>query len=317
MASFLLVTSLATTRQQRVAAFAAAILLATSPASAGLVYLGGSSSTVYGVTSYGGAPQVAPSFIFNNGTGFNDILASPGGGFLTAAPIVANNIFETGVVAAPSSSSQTGGSNINGPFGNARSRLEGVHFAFDLGDAALCCSASYIVSSWTSNLLVTPGGLGGDPLTLLGIAGTLPDASSSFAASLVTHYYLNDVYQGTLAPLVLAQARNGNSQAIGSLDAQITMDGFGRFTGFAFNSIPGFVAAPGDVLKVTSTLTAFADPAKTDFWLPPAPLTDEELARMVSLVSSGVPEPHNWAMLIAGFGLIGAAARRRRAAATA
>lgn len=35
------------------------------------------------------------------------------------------------------------------------------------------------------------------------------------------------------------------------------------------------------------------------------------------LASVAVPEPANWAMLIAGFGLVGAAARRRRAVVTA
>jgi hypothetical protein len=34
-----------------------------------------------------------------------------------------------------------------------------------------------------------------------------------------------------------------------------------------------------------------------------------------SLATAGVPEPANWALLIAGFGLVGAAARRRRAVA--
>jgi hypothetical protein len=31
---------------------------------------------------------------------------------------------------------------------------------------------------------------------------------------------------------------------------------------------------------------------------------------------NGVPEPSSWAMLIAGFGLVGAASRRRRGSAT-
>lgn len=41
--------------------------------------------------------------------------------------------------------------------------------------------------------------------------------------------------------------------------------------------------------------------------LPPFALLDN-----VSVVDSAVPEPASWAMLIAGFGLVGAAARRRR-----
>jgi hypothetical protein len=37
----------------------------------------------------------------------------------------------------------------------------------------------------------------------------------------------------------------------------------------------------------------------------------------VIATSGAVPEPANWAMLVAGFGLVGAAARRRKAAVTA
>jgi hypothetical protein len=293
-----------------------AVLGTAAPANAGLAYIGGVSSTVYGVSPYGGAPQVAPSFIFNNVTGFNDILASPGGGFLTAAPTVPNNILQTGIVGVPFYSFQVGGGNGNGPFGAGQTLVSGVRTAFALSDAALCCSASYIVSSWTSNLLVTPGGWAGDLGTFLSIAGSLPAPTSAVAVSLISHYYINDVYQGTTTPLILAMARNGNFQATGDVGAAIVMDGFGQYRGLAVNSLPSFLPVAGNVVKVVSTLTAIADPSSVSASTPDLSLLPGvTLPTALAQVSGAVPEPASWAMLITGFGLVGAIARRRRHAA--
>src|SRR6185312_14597963 len=64
----------------------------TGPAEAGLIYNGSRGDIVFGVTSYGGGSQITPKWIGNNFTGLNDILASPGGTFQLANPVIANNI---------------------------------------------------------------------------------------------------------------------------------------------------------------------------------------------------------------------------------
>jgi hypothetical protein len=55
-----------------------------------------------------------------------------------------------------------------------------------------------------------------------------------------------------------------------------------------------------------SNYTTFAGPGYATAFMDP----------IVSF-SAGVPEPASWAMMIAGFGLVGAAARRRRTVAVA
>jgi hypothetical protein len=65
-----------------------------------------------------------------------------------------------------------------------------------------------------------------------------------------------------------------------------------------------FIAGPGEIitgLKLTSTGVAF------EF--------DSFAAEAIDPGGGAVPEPASWAMLIAGFGLVGASARRRRALA--
>src|SRR5580692_12774708 len=83
---------------------------------AGTIYNGGTGVIVMGVAPYGGAPNVGgPTYITNNFTGNNDILTSPGlgtlGGYLTASPVIANNIFSNGPLATPFSGTQIGGGN--------------------------------------------------------------------------------------------------------------------------------------------------------------------------------------------------------------
>src|SRR5207248_185287 len=98
------------------------ILLATStPGRAALIYNGGTGAISFGVAPYGGAPNIGgPTYIADNVTGRNDILTSPGlgtlGGYLTASPVVANNIASYGG-ALPLSASQVGGGNASGAFG--------------------------------------------------------------------------------------------------------------------------------------------------------------------------------------------------------
>src|SRR6185437_3745919 len=108
----------------------AAFLLVSAPAFAGLIENPGSGVIVMGVAPYGGAPNVGgPTYLANNFTGLNDILTSPGlgtlGGYLTASPVIANNIVSFGPAALPMFDTQVGGGNGNGAFGSGAAANNG------------------------------------------------------------------------------------------------------------------------------------------------------------------------------------------------
>ena len=294
---------------------AAIALLSGSNAHAGIVYIGGVGETVYGVTAYGGAPQALPNYLLtNNVTGFNDILTSPGGGFLTANPVVAANIAQTGIRPLALYSFKIGGGNGNGPFGAGQTLITGPQVGFTLRDAAPGGgSASYSITSWTTNYRITAGGFVGDLGTYLSIGGRLPAVNSAVAASLVSNYYLNNVYVGETSPLILAAAGNGNFQAVGGNGAALAFGPGGTFRGLAIDNVLGALAA-GNTIKVVSTLTAYADPASLDAIAPDLSLIPGAvLPTSISDVAGGVPEPAAWSLMLIGVGAMGAALRRRRA----
>lgn len=298
-----------------------ALALAAGPAPADVVFTGGVGDTVYGVAPYGGGGQAAPVFIGDNVTGFNDILASPGHGFLTAAPVIANNISQFGVAGLPLGSFQISGGNGNGPFGAATSVITGPRVAFAMRDAGQpgLGSLSYSISSWTTNFLVTRGGFRGNLGTYLSVGGFLPAVQSADAVSLVSNYYLNGVYVGGTTPLILAAAGNGNFQALGGSGAAVLFTGAGKWRGLAIDNVAASLAA-GAKVTVVSTITEFADPASIDSIVPDLSLLPGvSLPDFVIADSSGaVPEPASWAVMLLGFGAIGAAIRaRRRAVVTA
>jgi hypothetical protein len=285
-----------------------------------IVFTGGVGDTVYGVAPYGGGPQGAPSFIGDNVTGFNDILASPGHGFLTANPVIANNISQFGIAGLPLGSFQIGGGNGFGPFGAAATLITGPRVGFRLLDAGQpgLGSLSYAISSWTTNFKVKAGGFKGNLGTFLSVGGLLPAVQSADAVSLVSNYYVNGVYVGQTTPLILAAAGNGNFQALGGSGAAVAFQGGGIWRGLAVDLLPAVLPA-GDTIKVVSTITEFADPASIDSIVP-----DLSLLPGVSLpdfafsdVSGSVPEPAAWVSMLLGFGAIGAAMRARRRTATA
>jgi hypothetical protein len=301
------------------AALAILAVLTASTAQAGIAYIGGVGETVYGVTAYGGAPQGAPNFLLtNNVTGFNDILTSPGGGFLTANPVVAANIAQTGIQPLGLYSFKIGGGNGNGPFGAGQTLVTGPRVGFTLRDAAPGGgSASYSITSWTTNYLITAGGFAGDLGTYLSIGGRLPAVNSAVATSLVSNYYLNGVYVGQTTPLILAAAGNGNFQALGGNGAGLVFGGGGTFRGLAIDNVLSALAA-GNTIKVVSTLTAYADPASLDAIAPDISLIQgATLPTSISDVSGGVPEPASWALMLIGVGAMGVSLRRRRGAAEA
>ncbi|MEJ0091421.1 MAG: hypothetical protein WDM80_16960 [Limisphaerales bacterium] len=89
-----------------------------------LNYIG--AGTDAGVISFGrhgyGLPQPGiPTYIGNNFSGLNDVLSSPGGTFLTANPVIANNILSI-AGNTPMFGFQIGGGNGNGAFGSGVDR---------------------------------------------------------------------------------------------------------------------------------------------------------------------------------------------------
>jgi len=297
------------------AAFGVSLALGAGPAAAAAVYTGGVGDTVYGVAPYGGVGQPAPLLIGDNVTGFSDILASPGHGFLTANPVIANNISQFGIAGLPLGSFQIGGGNGFGPFGAAATVITGPRVGFVLQDAGQpgLGSLSYAISSWTTNFKITAGGFRGNLGTYLSVGGLLPAVQSADAVSLVTNYYVNGVYVGQTTPLILAAAGNGNFQALGGSGAAVIFTGAGAWRGLAIDLVPAILPA-GDTVKAVSTLTEFADPASIDSIAPDLSLlpglTLPDLG--ISDVGGAVPEPASWAMMLMGFGAIGAAIRARR-----
>jgi hypothetical protein len=298
-----------------VAVASVALLAAAGAAQAAIVYTGGSGGTVYGVAAYGGPGEPNPVFIGNNVTGFQDVMASPGHGFLLADPSIPNNIFETGVQPLGLYSFQIGGGNGNGPFGAGQTLITGPQIGFRLADVNPGGgSASYMISSWEANFTVDGDGFLGNFGNYLSIGGRLSDADSAAAVSLISNYYVDNVYVGQAAPLILAAAGNGNFQALGGSGAAVQFGGGGTYRGLAINNIAANLGA-GTNLRVVSTLTAFADPASIDSFDIPldmlgltGPLPDFAFAG----TQASVPEPSVWGMLILGFAWVGALLRRRR-----
>lgn len=266
------------------------LLFSISVSYADAIYSGGTGAIVMGVAPYGGAPNIGgPTYIANNFTGRNDILTSPGlgtlGGYLTASPVIANNIFSVGPAAAPFGGTQTGGGNGNGAFG-AGVGYDGGSFAnFALADSGPGGgSASYMIITGDStySVLGAPVAAGTSYGSYIGIGGFVPLVGNADVASLMVHYSdTAGVFGagGTTAPQeVLAISRNGTGAGIGNYNI-VTIGGAagtnaalfldngvtGAFRALAVDSTILAAALPvGDVITVSWTLTAYSDPASFD-----------------------------------------------------
>jgi hypothetical protein len=254
------------------------------------IYAGGTGVVVMGVAPYGGAPNVGgPTYIANNFTGRNDILTSPGlgtlGGYLTASPVVANNIFSQGPFASPFGGTQIGGGNGSGAFGSGTG-YEGGSFAnFALADSGPGGgSASYMLISGDSTYNVNGAAVaaGTSYGSYIGIGGFVPLVGNADVAALRVHYSdTAGVFGagGTDAPQeVLAISRNGagagiqnyNIVTIGGIaggNAALFLDNgvTGAFRALAVDSaVLGAPLPVGDVITVAWTLTAYSDPASFD-----------------------------------------------------
>jgi hypothetical protein len=88
---------------------------------------------------------------------------------------------------------------------------------------------------------------------------------------------------------------------------------------FARPDFPSYLFAPGAGTPFLSMIFRQGNPTSGPqaATLPSQQLSFGNLIINVQEITTGVPEPQSWAMLIAGFGLVGASLRRRRALAAA
>jgi hypothetical protein len=264
----------------------AIFMVISAPAFAGLIGNGGTGGIAMGISLYGGAPNVGgPTYIADNITGRNDILSSPGlgtlGGYLTANPVLANNIQSAGG-ALPLFASQAGGSNGNGAFGSGSAFDAGDLISFALSDAGPGGgSASYLISAANFTFTNVGGAIpaGTTYGAFLAIGGSVPLTGNADVASLRVH--ISDTAGifgagGTDLPqLVLAISRNGAGAGIGNYNivtiggaaggnAALILDNgvTGTFRALAVdNQALGAPIPVGDILSVSAALTAYSDPA--------------------------------------------------------
>ena len=322
------------------AALAGAMALAAAPVHAvSLVAGSDSGAIVFGVSPYGGAPNVGnPTYIGNNVNGRNDVLASPGlgslGGYLTANPVAANNIVQVGGP-LPGALQQWAGFNAFGAFGTGSIALTATQVGFGIVDtAAGGGSASYGIATWEATFEQLKAPYVGTFGNWLGITGVVSQPGNAAVASLRTYIEsanpASPFFGGVdLAPLVLAASNNGapgmNLVARGTQALTVGVPALGLYKGLAINSLNVNIPV-GDSFVVKSTLTIYADPASmqsvspltlgsvfNDAGFAGFVLPDAIAAGMDSAPSQPVPEPSTTLMLALGLGLCCCRARQRRA----
>ena len=290
----------------------------------------------FGVAPYGLPAQPGPVFIFNNATGQNDIMASPGGGFLLSSPIAVNNISQTGQVSVFNNiltATQVGGGNGIGFFGSGGgSILNNMMDGLFLNDASPGGGTlSYAIFN-TVTTYTGPYVGGGGNLTVgaaLPMGGNLPAFSAAEATSL--QMSITDVTTGmsqTLPPLIIAESGNGNFVAVGTCPgfngncAAINVV-FNKITGQVVsysglavdNVMTNFVVNNGDTVRVTATVTMLSDPMAEINIIDIDPTLLGQIGGPGSMPSfqlvnlTNTPEPGTIAMIAAG--LLAVAARSR------
>lgn len=271
------------------------------------VYQFGTGSIVYGVAPYGGAPVAQSSYIPNNFNGLTDVLTSPGGGYLTASPVIANNIDESGIANLPVFFGAAGGSNGFGNFGLGLTAINGPAVGFALVDANPdgIGAASYSIATWTSTW-VENAGYNGAIGAWLAASGTFGSGVSAGALSLRVRVQSAGLGIIDFPELVLAPRANGPCFGINGI---VTCAG-NSFSGGAITSQNVNIPL-NDVLTVFATLTAIADPMhieiidinSLDNQLLADLLTQQGPIPVATVVSGNpnlIPEPSTWALALLG-----------------
>jgi hypothetical protein len=251
----------------------------------------------FGVAPYGAPSQATPIFTFDNVTGFFDILASPGGGFLTANASAVNNLFETGeqnILGSVLEASQLGGNNGLGTFGYGQGDVTNNF----IGDVSLSDSGpgggtlSYGIFN-TVDTFKQVGAFNGTIGVVLPIAGVVPFVNSASAASLIET--VTDLTTGVVTGVpitAIGVAGNGRTSLVGSAGTALVTRG-NAFSALAVSTTNANFA-DGDMLQVATVFTVFADPSSLDVTgidpslleMSGATLPDEQFAQLTP-----APEP--------------------------
>jgi len=275
-----------------------------------LNYVGAGADTgaiSFGVTGYGAPVPGVPTYIGNNFSGLNDVLSSPGGTFLTANPVIANNILSIGNT-VPFFGFQVGGGNVNGNFGSGAIGINGPTVAFNISDSGPGGgSASYGIASWNASFTTGAAGVNNFG-AFLSIAGSLNAIGQAGVAALRIHISDTGGAFGAggvnLGQMVLADSLVGLNTvsfvALGGSGAAMLTDAFGNFRGLAIDNVGALPA--NDNILATATLTIYADPMSFEGY---DPTFDSALisATGTTLPTSGItaaPEPTT--SLLAAFG---------------
>lgn len=307
-------------------------------------YTGSTNAAIsFGATNYGGAGEANPVWLSNNITtpitGVDDILASPGHGYLLADPVVGNNVASTGgppglniPVGNTLFLNWTGGLSPqdNAPFGSGRATIYGPAATFGLTDATPGGggTASYGIESWISNYTINQH-VTGTFGTFLAISGSIGVGNNAAAvAALQTEVLATGPGGGapvqyTFGPLILAAANTPgglnnvavyDANGIAGSGAAISVDASGDFNGLAINDYAADFAA-GTTLSVVSTLTFYADPASLEASTPDLSLIPGGKLPDFAFGSVSVPEPSSIVLggtAMLALSLIGGIRRRTR-----
>jgi len=264
-------------------------------------------------------------------------LSSPGNGYQVANPVIGNNVAETpnggillpgGSVAAsnptPYLFAATGGAGgLSGaPFGTGLTANNGPNVGFALTDTtAGCCSASYMITSWTTDYVTDANGFNVASNAYLGISGVNLTTNDAAVASLIVGYSINGGAYSYLTDMILAvggactnDVLDGDAAA--ELNAACGNGGQGgAYAAAAVDTLAALGLNAGDTLDFESTLTLYADPADFDSIYSGL---DSSLLPGLGLSASDIlvgddattPEPGTLLLLGAGLGCLGLLRRR-------